>query len=243
MRTFSLLFSSRIKISQILKPVDTMAKIIQLNVSRDVKRPIAEAGQKLLNGGVIAVPTDTIYGIACLAQNNDAVDSIYRIKKRNPLKPIAISIADVKNVSRWCHVTVPSTLLEDLLPGPVTLVFERSKDLNQYLNPDTNYVGIRIPDNEFIRGLAKHVDGPIALTSANISNQQSALSIKEFENLWPELDLVCDGGTLGNTLESRQGSTVVDLSVKGRFKVLRDGSAYNNTISILKNKYSLEEIS
>ncbi|CAI9738368.1 domain-containing, mitochondrial-like [Octopus vulgaris] len=243
MKICSLLFSSGFKISRVLKPVNKMAKIIQLDTIEDLKPQITIAAKKLLSGGVIAVPTDTIYGIACLAQNKDAVDSIYKIKKRNPLKPIAISIADVKDISKWCNVTVPISLLHDLLPGPVTLVFQRSQQLNEYLNPDTDYVGIRIPDHSFIRGLARTVDGPIALTSANISDQQSPLSIKEFENLWPELDIVCDGGTLGSTVESRQGSTVVDLSVKDCFKVLRDGSAYENTTSILKSKYQLKEIS
>lgn len=74
-------------------------------------------------------------------------------------------------------MTVSSELLKELLPGPVTVVFERSSDLNPNLNPHTSLVGVRIPDHVFIRRLAKACNGPLALTSANRSSSQSTLSI------------------------------------------------------------------
>lgn len=221
----------------------TVGKIIPVNNEEALSVQTEIAAKKLLAGGVIAVPTDTIYGIAGFAQNDQAVGRIYKIKKRNPLKPIAISIADVTDVQKWGVLTVPINLLCDLLPGPVTLVFERTSLLNPRLNPDTKLVGIRIPDHKFVRMLAKAIGGPLALTSANVSDQQSTLSIQEFENLWPKLDLICDGGTIESCACSRQGSTVIDLSVPGKFKVLRDGSAYRETLMVLKDKYSLEEVS
>ena len=75
-------------------------------------------------------------------------------------------------------MTVPIELLNKLLPGPVTLVFQRTSLLNPRLNPDTDFVGIRIPDHKFIRMLAQALGGPLALTSANVSDQQSSLSIQ-----------------------------------------------------------------
>lgn len=221
----------------------TKDKIIHVHQEEDLPMQTAIAAKKLLAGGVIAVPTDTIYGITGSVQNDEAVTRIYKIKERNPLKPIAISISDVVDVQKWGVLTVPINLLYDLLPGPVTLVFQRTPLLNPRLNPDTDFVGIRIPDYKFIRLLARAVGGPLALTSANVSNQQSTLSIQEFENLWPKLDLICDGGIIESNARSRQGSTVIDLSVPGKFKVLRDGSAYDETIWILKDRYHLKEIS
>lgn len=72
---------------------------------------------------------------------------------------------------------MPKQILEDLLPGPVTVVFERSPELNPLLNPNTNLVGIRIPDHAFIRNLSRACGSPIALTSANKSSDQSTLSL------------------------------------------------------------------
>lgn len=79
---------------------------------------------------------------------------------------------------RWSKVTVPTGLLNDLLPGPVTVVFERETILNSALNPATNLVGVRVPDHAFIQELALAANAPLALTSANFSSAQSTLSIQ-----------------------------------------------------------------
>merc|ERR1712183_569665 len=109
------------------------------------------AGERLLAGGVLAVPTDTIYGLTCLVQHQAAVESLYNIKGRHSSKPIAICVAEVEDIYTWAEVTVERTLLEQLLPGQVTLVFKRSKKLNRNFNPDTKLVGVRIPDYPFLR--------------------------------------------------------------------------------------------
>uniref|UniRef100_A0A8C0UXF8 Threonylcarbamoyl-AMP synthase n=1 Tax=Cyanistes caeruleus TaxID=156563 RepID=A0A8C0UXF8_CYACU len=126
---------------------------------------------------------------------------------------------------RYCHVNVPDELLRDLLPGPVTLVLQRSEELNKDLNPFTSLVGVRIPNHPFMRDLARACSGPLALTSANISSQGSTLTVLEFQDLWPQLSLVIDGGPIGDiqSPECRLGSTVVDLSVSGKFSIIRPG--------------------
>ncbi|MEE6483990.1 hypothetical protein FKM82_013718 [Ascaphus truei] len=195
----------------------------------------------LQQGGVIAVPTDTIYGIACLAQNSQSITNIYNVKGRNGTKPLAICVGDIPDIYKYCHVNVPDQLLHDLLPGPVTLVMERSEGLNKKLNPFTSLVGVRIPDHSFIRQLAQLCSEPLALTSANISTQESTLTAEEFKDLWPLLSIVVDGGPIGDITspECRLGSTVVDLSVPGRFTVIRPGCALSPTLETIKNKYGL----
>lgn len=138
-------------------------------------------------------------------------------------------------------MSVPKELLEDLLPGPVTLVMQRSGELNKDLNPFTPLVGIRIPNHAFMQDLAQTFGGPIALTSANLSSQASSLSVEEFQDLWPHLSLVIDGGPIGDSQspECRLGSTVVDLSVPGKFTIIRPGCALENTTTILQRKYGL----
>ncbi|GAB6026211.1 hypothetical protein CHUAL_014062 [Chamberlinius hualienensis] len=197
----------------------------------------------LLKGHIVSVPTDTIYGLAGLAQNNWAVEKIYQAKRRDLNKPLSICVGDIEDIPKWAVVTVPKCLLEELLPGPVTLVFERTHELNPNLNPETNLVGVRIPDHTFLRKVSRSVAQPIALTSANYSNANSALAIDEFQDLWPHLRLIVDGGRLGQSEESRLGSTVVDLSVVGHYRIIRRGCARDNTVAILETKYKLKPIS
>ena len=102
------------------------------------------------------------------------------------------------------------------------------------LNPDSNLIGIRIPDHPFIRGVCREIQLPLALTSANISNTQSALSIEEFSELHGHLSCIIDGGTLGLNEHSRLGSTVIDLSNQGSYQIIRAGSAENQTVAKLK---------
>ncbi|NXS26332.1 YRDC protein, partial [Pomatostomus ruficeps] len=205
------------------------------------REAVAAAAGALQAGGLVAVPTDTVYGVACLAQDSAAVRSIYSLKGRNGAKPLAICLGDVERLYRYCRVNVPDELLRDLLPGPVTLVLERSEELNKDLNPFTSLVGVRIPDHPFMRDLARACSGPLALTSANVSSQGSTLSVLEFQDLWPQLSLVIDGGPIGDiqSPECRLGSTVVDLSVSGKFSIIRPGCALTPTVEILKKKYGL----
>lgn len=96
-------------------------------------------------------------------------------------------------------------------------------------------VGIRIPNHDFIRTVVKSLGCPIALTSANISNEPSAVQIGEFKSLWDKLTCVVDDGCLSS---NRSGSTVVDLSEVGFYKIIRPGMAHDNTCKLL-GKYGL----
>lgn len=191
----------------------------------------------LKEGHVVAVPTDTIYGLACLAQSSDAIRRTYDIKGRNGQKPLAICVGEIQDIYKYCKVTVTKALLCDLLPGPVTLVFERSETLNTDLNPFTSLVGVRIPDHDFMRRLCQMCGEPLALTSANISSHTSTVAVHEFQDLWPKLAVVVDGGPIGD--QSRLGSTVVNLSVLGKYRIIRPGCALSSTVDVLENKYGL----
>lgn len=218
-----------------------MNNVVSLNEGSDFISHIASAAEALQKGKVIAVPTDTLYGIAALAQNDTAVESIYEIKKRNTVKPLAICVAEVKDVYKWGTVIVPHSLLTSLLPGPVTLVFNRTPLLNPSLNPGHDTVAIRIPDADFIRGVAAKCNSPLALTSANISTMESPLEVKEFSDTWDKLEKIYDGGLLGQDEKCRKGSTIVELLKPGKYNIIRQGSAYEQTLKIL-HKYDLKPI-
>ncbi|XP_032451802.1 yrdC domain-containing protein, mitochondrial [Nasonia vitripennis] len=200
-------------------------------------RSAAVAAELLRNGKIVAMPTDTIYGLAGLAQNDASVARLYEIKKRDESKPLAICLWDVDDIENWAHVEdLPDGLLQALLPGPTTLVLKRKSSLNPHLNPGVENVGIRIPKYDFIRSVVKMLNQPIALTSANESNAPSSLHPEEFQSLWPELDGVFyEKMNLGTIKESwRRGSTVVDLTVAGQFSILRRGIGYQTTFRVLR---------
>lgn len=219
-----------------------MPRIIKLAANGYSVEEIAHAAVNMLQAGkIIALPTDTIYGIAALAQHVSAVQNIYKIKGRDPRKPVAICVGDISDIPRWGKITFSRKLLTELFPGQVTVVLERQPALNSSLNPGVPLVGIRIPDDMFIRTVAHNSGGPLALTSANISSSTSTLAVEEFKDLWPCLDLIVDGGVLGRFDPERKGSTVVDLSVKGYYRIIRPGCSLDSTVDILK-QYNLHEL-
>lgn len=186
----------------------------------------------LKSGKVVAVPTDTLYGLACSATNVDAINKLYTIKRRNENKPVAICVGRVCDVQKWAYVDhLPDGLLSALLPGPVTLVLECINKLDKSVSYNGK-VGIRIPDYNFIRNIANSLNNPLALTSANISSEPSAIKIEEFQPLWNKVSAVFDGGCLG--IGDRRGSTVVDLSISGYFHIIRPGVAVVEVSKILQ---------
>jgi len=183
---------------------------------------------------VIAVPTDTIYGVAALACSERAIEKIYNIKRRDFSKPLAVCVADYEDIRKICYVQhLPDGLLRALLPGPVTIVLDRRIDaegISSCLNPSTSALAVRIPDLSLLRAICRQVQLPIALTSANISGSQSPLRTQEMHDVAGQCALVLDSGTLG---DNREGSTIVDLREKNKYSIIRKGSAFEQTISIL----------
>lgn len=199
-------------------------------------RSIAIAVELLNKGEIIAIPTDTIYGFAGSIKNDKAIKRLYEIKKRDHHKPLAICIDNVNNIHQWGIIDeLPPNLKETLLPGPFTIVLKRTKTLNPYLNPGVDNVGIRVPDYKFIRSIAK-LAGPLALTSANESNKLSSVHPNEFSELWPELAGIFYHQAENKTYISelkRTGSTVIDLSKAGQYKILREGIKLKYCIKVL----------
>ncbi|KAM9851993.1 threonylcarbamoyl-AMP synthase [Aulostomus maculatus] len=224
-----------------LSPLNCNGPLVSAEAQTDAADILSCTVKALKEGHVVAVPTDTLYGVACLAQNSEAVRKIYDIKGRNEQKPLAICVGEIQDIYKFCKVAVKRELLADLLPGPVTLVFERSDTLNADLNPFTSLVGVRIPDYAFMRRLCQMCEEPLALTSANISAHTSTVAVHEFQELWPKLAVVVDGGPIGD--QRRLGSTVVDLSVHSKYRIIRPGCAFSSTRNVLEHKHGLSEVS
>lgn len=217
----------------------SVAAFKQKQQTANVDSRIVEAAHQLRSGNVIALPTDTVYGLACSANNPTAIQKLYDIKGRDESKPVAICVSNLREVKKWGEAShLSDELLTRLLPGAVTIVLHKSSKLdNPYLNPGVAKIAIRIPDHLFIQQVSVAFNYPIALTSANKSSEKSTLEVSEFKELWPQLGAVFDGGHLGGDTEEevqRSASTIVDMSKPGCFAINRKGIAYHHTIDVME---------
>lgn len=164
----------------------------------------------LLDGdGVIAYPTDTLFGLGCLASRKKAVERVRQIKGREPKKPMSILCSDMEMLCRYArHLDTPTfRLLKQLLPGPYTVLLPASREVPRYLQ-NRQVVGLRIPDHAFCLALVALLREPIITTSVALPDQSVLNTAWEIEEEQGHaLDLVVDcGQPLG------VHSTIVDLS-------------------------------
>lgn len=224
----------------------TLQKIKQLFYLRggQMDRDQVNFACGILNrSGVIALPTDTLYGLAAKASDSKALEKIYKIKGRDASKPLAVCIANVAEIEEVADIgRTDMNIFKSLLPGPVTLVLQRSSKLNKDLNPNVATIGVRVPCHNFIIALCDQC-GPLALTSANKSGEKSPNVIDDFMEIWDELDCIFDNGPVKkNVIDDsdifsgeQTGSTVIDLTEQERkyYKIIREGCALNRSINIL----------
>jgi len=180
---------------------------------------LAAAIDILTDGGLVAFPTDTVYGLGALAFDEKAVGKLYEVKERGIEKAIPVLIGDVAQLSQVAAGvnSVGERLARRFWPGPLTIVLPRSPAIPDAVTPLPT-VGVRIPDFDPTRDLLR-LTGPLAVTSANISGQSSPSTAAGVDSqLGGRIPLILDGGvTHGGT-----PSTVVDCS-KDKLVLLREG--------------------
>jgi len=180
---------------------------------------IQTALEILRKGGLVAFPTDTVYGVGALAFDGKAVEAIYTAKDRPVEKAIPVLIADAADMEK-VGMDIPDIayqLAARFWPGPLTCIVPKQPTLPESISA-TDTVGVRVPDHEVARALLRAA-GPMAVTSANISGQPSPSTAQEvLKQLGGRIDLIIDGGTTPGGVPS----TLVDCTGKD-FKILREG--------------------
>jgi L-threonylcarbamoyladenylate synthase len=170
-------------------------------------------------GGLVAFPTDTVYGVGALAFDGKAVESIYAAKDRPVEKAIPVLIGDSDDLDK-VGTDIPDSahrLASRFWPGALTILVPKRADLPEAVSA-TSTVGVRVPDHEVARTLLR-VTGPLAVTSANISGKQSPVTAEEvYEQLAGRIELIIDGGKTPGGVPS----TLVDCTTP-QLKVLREG--------------------
>ena len=172
---------------------------------------INEAIATLKGGGVVAFPTDTVYGVGVDPFRPEAVRKLYQIKGRPIDKPIPILVGSRGDVERVAQNLPPmfSQLAEQFWPGELTLIVE-AKGLPTEITAGGDTVGVRMPNHPMALALLQRFGGAIATTSANRSDEPPATSAEEVRSELGELvDIILDGGQTATSI----ASTVLDLSV------------------------------
>lgn len=183
---------------------------------------IEQAVEVVRWGGVVAFPTDTVYGIGALASIDEAVLRLYQIKGRSVEKAIPVLFADVGQMLRAAR-SVPEIarrLAERFLPGGLTLVLPKAASVSNIVSGGLDTVALRVPSHPVALAILGRLGAPLATTSANPSGKPSPITAKEVHQiLGDQIDLVIDGGecTVG------RDSTVVDVS-DGVPRLLREGA-------------------
>lgn len=183
---------------------------------------LAEAAEIVRGGGVAAVPTETVYGLAADALSESAVEKVFRAKGRPETKPVSIFVTDIGMAEKFCRV-IPQeayTLAERYWPGPLTMILPRRENVPDAITAGGEGVGVRVPANDLTLMLLRLVGRPLTGTSANLSGERAAGSGREaLSMLKGRIDCVVDGGECTGGVPS----TVVSF-MDGEIKIVREGN-------------------
>lgn len=170
---------------------------------------VKHAADVLRHGGLVAFPTDTVYGLASLPFDKSSIDRLFSAKGRNSNRAIAILIGELEDLGAITPGLgdVGQRLAERFWPGPLTLVVPRRPSLPDTISPNDT-IGVRMPDHLVALALLRNI-GPLAVTSANLSGDNNAVTAQQvMDQLSGRIHLILDGGTT----EGGIPSTVVDCT-------------------------------
>ncbi len=196
-------------------------------VANSYDRQIGDAARVLSEGGIVAFPTDTVYGLGADIHNTAAVDRIYEIKGRPKGSPLPVLISDISKLTDVVSDPDPFVLHLAALcwPGGLTIVTPTSIPLPSALLQD-GCVGVRVPEDPICLRLINRFGGPITGTSANRTGSPSALNAKEVkEQLGSSVDYILDAGQA----QQIKSSTVVRIA-RGEVSILREGVIPSSSI-------------
>jgi tRNA threonylcarbamoyl adenosine modification protein (Sua5/YciO/YrdC/YwlC family) len=195
------------------------APIIEVNGDHPQPRHVQRAVEILANGGVIAYPTDTYYGLGCDLGSKKGIEKLYQLKGRDRKKPLSFLCPDLSDVAKYAHVSnFAYRTMKGLTPGAFTFVLEATRLVPEVMMTKQKQVGIRVPDSGLARALAAALGRPIVTTSATNEEGEPLIDAKDIKDvLGNRLELILDGG-----VRLMEPSTVVSL-VDDHIEVLRQG--------------------
>lgn len=206
-----------------------MAEIVQVNPDAPEPSAIARAAELIRSGEVVAIPTDTFYGLAANPFHPAAVEKIFAIKGRSKSAPLLLLIDSVEMACKLAAELPPNfhRLAQRFWPGPLTIVVKASAKVPALVTSETGRIGLRVPAAAVPRALARQAGVPLTGTSANRTGEKECSTAQEVEQcLGESLALILDGGLSAAT----RPSTVVDLRADS-WELLREGAITGGEIA------------
>ena len=194
-----------------------------------LQNSVNAAVEILASGGVVAIPTDTLYGLAANVFNQSAVERVFALKGRPAGVPMPVLLADAEDAAR-CAAEVPEIALrlaERFWPGALTLVLRKSTMISNIVTGGLDTVAVRVPDHPVPRAIVRKLGAPVTGTSANRSGEPGITSAAEVRRVFGgQVDMIIDGGDSAGGV----ASTVLDLTGDVP-RILRQGAISAEAIS------------
>lgn len=195
--------------------------ILKINPDNFDVEELQPAVTVLKQGGVIAYPTETVYGLGASIYHEHAVRRIFQLKIRDPNKPLSVMISSIEDVNELCE-EIPQyseILMNAFWPGPLTLIFKASEKVPNYIASTDKKIGLRFPNHPITRAIMRMHGQPVTSTSANVAGKAEPINAQEVKHIFGDkIDLVIDGGECRFKIPS----TVLDATGEEP-KVLREG--------------------
>lgn len=221
------------------KPLPISAEVLPTDTPELFRQAVQAAAQLLRAGQVVALPTETVYGLAANALDPAAVASIFAIKGRPATNPIIVHVASL-DMARRCAANWPvlaGKLADAFWPGPLTLVLPRSAPIPDIVTANGPTVGIRWPSHPFIQAVIRECGFPLAAPSANTSNRLSPTNAGHVrQDLGHKIRLIIDGGQSQVGIES----TVLDLA-RVPPRLLRPGMIHEEALVAVTGKLAVSQ--
>jgi L-threonylcarbamoyladenylate synthase len=190
-----------------------MTQVLQLDPQSPQPEAIEQAASIIRDGGLVAFPTETVYGLGADATNERAVSRIFQAKDRPADNPVIVHVSSREMLDRVAAGVGPKAerLIQTFWPGPLTLVLERKKEVAPAVSAGLTTVAVRMPGNRIALELIRTAGTPIAAPSANVSGRPSPTTAAHvFEDLDGRIDLILDGGATNIGIESTVFDTTSD---------------------------------
>jgi len=193
--------------------------LLSINAEHPEPRKIRQAVELIEKGGVIAYPTDTVYGLGCDILNKQAIDTLYQIKGMRRDKALAFICPDLSDIARYAIVeNTAYRVLKRHLPGPYCFVLTATREVPKMVQTKQRTVGIRVPDHPVTLALVRELGRPLISTTAALPDEEPMIDPDEIDKRFRGLAMVLDAGACGSV-----PTTIVDLS-DGSVRILRKGA-------------------
>lgn len=220
-------------------------KIVKIDDKNIDFQSLESLGEIIREGGLVAFPTETVYGLGADALNEDAVKKIFLAKNRPADNPLIVHFSEIEDISEVAYITADAIkILERFSPGPITVILKKKASVSKFVTAELDSVAVRIPSSDTAREFITASGRPIAAPSANLSGKPSPTTFKDvFEDMAGRIDAIIDGADCSVGVES----TVLDLTGEKPVILRPGGITLRQIKEVLPNaevdKHVLESVS